>query len=470
MAHENLIYTRSVAGRKPALLKRDSMLAVTLFITAFLVVYFAPAVLARLFFLGLFAYAFYSKEYGVMAAFYLVLLMNPVNLFRDVDLPIFSLTGGLSLGIYDILGAILLIKALSMKRRFLFFKTILILAVLLAVYLMVSFFDGSEFSNVVRTLRVYFYLSSYFVFSAFLSEKRHNDMFIRIVFIFAVLGVLDQVFALVTKKYLLSFISAREYGLTPFILQDVDEYRSFPSGFLLVYFALVFIFCHPRFFKGKVTYGYWLVGLFSLSILISSTRQWLVNLVIIFTLTAVFTRSFKRTILYPLVTILVLTVILVNLGVFSSSYLQRGVLERYGTIGEVMAGDYTSIDTRVRDLKKIVKNASDNFLFGMGFRAKKDDMDNDLSGFLNAIIRFGILGAILFASIFIVAIHKLRRCYIYTRNQTVLTLVFVWIALLVQYLTVYDFLSFSIFGISLIMLLLAFTERKIRETLTVHRS
>ncbi len=469
MAQENLVYPGPVVTKKPDFMKRDKLLVGMLFITAFLVVYFAPPVVARVYFGALFIYVFYSKEYGVLAAFYLVLLMNPVKLFRDVDLPFFSLTSGLSLTIYDILGIILLAKALSIKKRYLFLKSIFLLVGLLAVYLLVSFFDGSEFSNVVRTLRVYFYLSSYFVFSAFLSEKRHYDVFIRIVFVFAVLGVLDQVFALVTKKYLISFISAQEYGLTPFTLKGTDELRSFPSGFLLVYFALVFIFCNLKFFKGKVTYGYWLLGFFSLSILISSTRQWLINLVIVFALTAIFTRSFKRTIFYPLVTILVLTVILVNLGVFSSSYLQRSVLERYGTIGEVMAGNYTSIDTRVRDLQKIVKNASENFLFGMGFRAEKEDMDNDLSGFLNAIIRFGILGAILFTSIFITAIVKLGRSYVFTRDQTVLTLVFVWIALLVQYLAIYDFLSFSIFGITLIMLLLAFTERKIRDASLARR-
>jgi hypothetical protein len=430
---------------------------------AFISVYFLPLSLAQLFFVGFFIYAYNSKHYGILAAFYMVLLMNPLFLFKSTDLPVFSLGKGFSFGVFDILGFLLLIKAIRTKNRFLFRKNIFVLLIFISLFFVLSFFDGSNVIYAVRTYRSYLFLTSYFVFAVVFGRKDDFEDFINICFAIALLGVFDQILSLVTGKYLMTYLTSKVYPLITFT--GGRAIRAFPSSFLLIYFIFVYVFNSIIDRKGRLRFGHMYLAIFTLSILISTTRQWLINLVIVFLFTGLFTRRAKQIILFATFAGVFLVVGLLNLNIINREYLSEEVIPRYETIGDIFTGDYTSVQPRVLDYKNVSKNAFNNFFFGMGFRADHTKLSNDISGFLNNIVRFGIFVAFMFLFIFFTPIRKLYLTIKRTGNQQLWTLIFIWVALLQQFLTVHDFFSFGYPGICLMMLMLAYTEKVIIDNL-----
>lgn len=427
--------------------------ALGIFGSAIIAVYFLPQSFARIYFIIFFIYAYTSKRYGILAGFYSALLMNPVYLFKSSDLPIFSLGPGASFGIFDILGLILLIKAFKIKKNYLFKKNIIMLFILVGIFFFISFFDGSNITTSIRSMRSYIFLSSYFIFAAFLQKKGELNIFINICLTFAILGVIDQIFALITKKYFLTFITGKDYVVT-FIGTDII--RSFPTSFLIVYFALVYILSNPSRLKIKLNNLF--LAIFTISILLSSTRQWLINIVIIFVFSSIFIKTIKKKIFYTLIICFVILITLNILNVVDIDYIQENVMNRYATIPEVVFGDYESVYSRIVDFKQVGKNAREHFFFGMGFRADYTKISNDISGFLNNIVRFGIFGALLFTSLFFSAMKKIRFVIKRTQVKYMWVLHFVWLALLIQFFVVYDFFSFGYGAICLITMLLAYTE------------
>ncbi len=429
---------------------------------AFISVYFLPLIIAKFFFLGLFFYAFKSKEYGILAAFYLALLMHPFNLFRSEELPIFRLAAGQALGVYDILGAILLFKALHFNKKFMFNKIVVLILILTFSYFISSFFDGSDISFAVSRMRIYFFLTSYFVFSAFLSKESEWNIFIRICFFWAILGVIDQIGTIILNSYFMSFITGNDYSIVEF--EGTSDIRAISSAFALSYILLVLCLYDLINKKNRSKYLLWYIALFSISILLPGTRQWLLNLTILFSIIIIKTKEIKKIIKIPIL-IFVIMVFMVILNIININYVYENIIQRYLVIGDVASGDIESVSSRIFDYEHVLGFTRKNLIFGMGFRADHYIISNDIGGFINNWCRFGIFGTLLF--LFLLLTPIMKASYIQKRfkgNKAISVFIAAWIALLFQYITVSDYFSFSSSSISFIMILLVITEFKINET------
>ena len=423
---------------------------------AFISVYFLPTILAKFFFIGLFLYAYKSKQYGILAAFYLTLLMNPCNLFRSAELPVFRLAAGQCFGIYDILGFILLFRALHFNKKFLFKNIIVLLLILTGFYFISSFFDGSDVSFAVSRMRMYFLLTSYFVFSAFLSDKREFNIFIKICLFFAILGIIDQIYSIISHNYLISFFTNIDYTYQISVFKT-GEIRSFSTAFTLMYFLLVFYMCNVFDPESRLHYKNWFLALFLTSILLTGTRQWFINLTVLLGLILIKTKEIKKIIMIPLF-LLMVTILMVMLNIIDIGYINKNIIQRYATIIDISSGDTTSVNARMNDYEHVLANIRENFILGMGFKADHSEISNDIGGFFNNWARFGIIGTLLFLFVFIIPIKK-TSFFIKKHNNTAISVLYAsWIALLIQYIAVHDFFSFYTTGVSLIMLLLSYTE------------
>ncbi|MBN2461103.1 MAG: hypothetical protein JXB60_05800 [Candidatus Cloacimonetes bacterium] len=443
---------------------RFVLTALIIFGGSFLTVYFLPGIIAKYFFVGLFAYAFRSRQYGVLAVFYLVLLMNPLYLFRSYDLPIYNIIPGISLGVFDIMGVILLIKALNFHRKFLFSKPIVLLLVMIVFYFISSFFDGSDFDYSISSMRKYFFITSYFVFSAFLEDEQQNKIFLKIALFIALLSVLDQFLSLLTGKYLMSFLTGKSFQMMYF--EESEQVRSFSTAFYLVYLFLIFSFRNVFEEVKQFRYNYWLLGIFSLSILLSGTRQWFINLIILFSLAMLRTKKLSKTFLIPILVIMITFMILIVSNIINLEYLLINVLGRYETLITLTRGDLSQVTARMDDFYNVLYHIKNSLPLGMGFRADTTVISNDIGGFFNAIARFGILGGFLFSYFFVHIIKKTGRTALKHGQESQQILYAAWVALFVQFLYVYDYFSFTMDAVAMITLLLAYTEINIRKSLS----
>jgi hypothetical protein len=389
-------------------INKDFIQLLLLVVVSIFVVYFTSGIVARLFFLVLLPFVWFSKRDYFWFAFFFLLLNQPGGLFSGGDLmdekrlPLYKLGPGLSLMITDLYFLLIFVKAFVNRSLFIN-KLKLEFGVLMALFLMlfiISFGYDFSINSIAQTIRVAINCTLFYSVLFIFRDLSVLTVFFRSVFPFVFFAVGLQIFGLTFKMQPIEFLKAgsvqnlyagAEFGLEERPIEMVGVvFVAFCGTLLMLSLNKVY-----RFFSERYLLIINLTGL--LSMVLSGTRSWTVGFFAAWLFFLLISKG--RMIKYFFQGIF--TVILL-LGVFTLVPVLNKQLvsawERITTVTRVVEGD-TSLGGSAQRYQVYAPKLIDDFsksnpFFGAGFSDFYYTNANIHVGYHNILLHSGIVGVL----------------------------------------------------------------------------
>ncbi len=390
-------------------INKDFIQLLLLLVVAIFVVYFTSGIVARLFFLVLLPFVWFSKRDYFWFAFFFLLLNQPGGLFSGGDLmdekrlPLYKLGPGLSLMITDLYFLLIFVKAFVNRSLFIN-KLKLEFGVLLALFLMllvVSFGYDFSFNSLAQTIRVAINCTLFYSVLFIFRDLNVLAHFLRSIFPFVFFAVGLQIFGLTFKAQPIEFFKAgsirnlyagAEFGFVERPIEMVGVvFASFCGTFLMLSLKRAYSFFSERYMMIINITGL-------LSMILSGTRSWTVGFFAAWTFFLFISNSRITKYFYQGI----ITVILV-LGFFNLVPVLNEQLgsawERIATVTRIVEGDTSlggSAGRYQNYAPKILNHfSSTNPFFGAGFSDFYYSNENIHVGYHNLLFHSGIIGIII---------------------------------------------------------------------------
>ena len=389
-------------------INKDFIQLLLLVVVSIFVVYFTSGIVARLFFLVLLPFVWFSKRDYFWFAFFFLLLNQPGGLFSGGDLmdekrlPLYKLGPGLSLMITDLYFLLIFVKAFVNRNLFMN-KLKLEFGALLALFILlffISFGYGFSINSIAQTIRVAINCTLFYSVLFIFRDLGLFTLFLRGVFPFVFFAVGLQIFGLTFKAQPIEFLKAGsirnlyegfEFGL--------DERPIEMVGVVFASFCgtLLFLTLNKgyRFFSERYLFIINLTGL--LSMILSGTRSWTVGFFAAWLFFLLISKG--RVIKYFSQGIFI---VILLLGVFTLVPVLNKQLvsawERITTVTKLVEGD-TSLGGSARRYQdyapKLLNDFSNtNPFFGAGFSDFYYSNANIHVGYHNILLHSGIIGVL----------------------------------------------------------------------------
>ena len=261
---------------------KDYQLLIFLLLTSFVSVYFMPAMLNRVIFLGILVAIFRTRYDYVYLVWFFIINDAPGQLFSAgafdaVRIPLYPVTGGISVTFQELFLLLYLYKYLSLKTKpeFIFkreFIWVLVFGFFVVAY---SFLLGIGFDNLVKTFRIFLPWSLILILPTYIKNREILVRCSLLIFPVVFLSLASQIYTYLTGNYLdvhLRGVDVRFYGLA-----GDTAARSYSSVYIILFVVIqsLFFMMNQKSdinnnYLGLVTF----VGIFS--IFLTATRGWII--------------------------------------------------------------------------------------------------------------------------------------------------------------------------------------------------
>ncbi|MGD0340558.1 MAG: hypothetical protein ABSA76_02460 [Bacteroidales bacterium] len=392
-------------------------------IISIILVYYIPAPLNKLIFLGILPLIWRTKKDYLWLAFFFVIEDIPGGLFSGASandiyrLPLYTITRGISFSIRELYLLLLLVKVLikteykqSLQKNY-FSKELSLAGYYLIFLLLISSLLGMTFEGYRNYYKMCINLTLFVSVPMIFRNREYLINFLNIIFPFAIIAILLQVYSLTFGRQLIAVFSPGVL-ITQGVLFGSGSTEEWQRPIEMIQ-VLIVCFTGSLFLlnKGNTFFkpGYLIIiNLLSfLGIFLTGTRSWFLALIavyIYFIITRVNQVSFK---MIRNVFIAAMFIISINLLPVVHNQIFNA-WNRLETLEKVAEGDITAGGTasrfNVRAPKVMEGFMSSTILAGAGFSNLYYQYQDGHVGYHNMLLNVGIIGMILFVVIILKAI------------------------------------------------------------------
>lgn len=462
---------------------QDFIYMTLLMFASVIAVYKSPGFVRDAFFLLPLYLSYKSKKDYFWFAYFFLLLQAPVYFFvtkTQADLfrlPFYTIANGLSFTVTDLFLFLSLYKAYmsSDLRQFFFSKPLgFFIYYILFLSIPISMVIGVDFGSFMNSLRSFVYYGFIFSFVKLIKDPKEIIRFGYLLAPYSIGELVDQFHYMLTEKHLIQLLESR-IDINKHLASVSGGIRVLPSALMVMFYTILFggqIQGNKKYelFRGL---GGILMLIVFLSFILSNTRAWLTMAGIAILLFNFISGTLIKTVLQSSVLILILGSVVFYYGWIDMKFLE-GVFDRYSVVFDIIGGgteglnDYRTLDTfgdRINnDIPKVLEAASVSPVIGVGLsRVYFENYSSDV-GFVNTILTYGYIGFIFFFGMFLKLIYKLnkqrKRVKVFDLlERKLLASVFVgFTAIIVGYLTTWDFFTFFPWKIFMVALLLGIAD------------
>lgn len=399
-------------NKRIIILEKDTWLIIILLSVSFVSVYYLPAVINRIVFLGILFAAYRTKTDYVYFAWFFLINNAPGRLFAaggvdDVRIPLYPLVPGISLSFQDLFLILYVIKYLSIKRhsKFIFHKEFLYFLAFGFIVVLYSFLLGMNADSMILNFRALIPWSLVFIVPAYFKSK---EIVVRVsVFIFPVvfLAFISLVYSYTTGNYLDYFLRGEEFR--SLAVEDTGPASRSYSAFLVSFFAIVqaFYYYFNQHLRVNRNYLVFILLFGVLSILFTATRGWIIAIVFLLTgalVLLITSRLLTRVSRLIALSIIIIVVISTQIPILKKQF--RKSYERFATLENLVEGDLTAGRTLSRlDVRgpRVMTKFWESPVFGWGFSDEYNKSQDSHVGNQNLLLSVGILGFIFVNGLFI---------------------------------------------------------------------
>lgn len=462
---------------------QDFIQMTILMLASVVAVYKSPSFVRDAFFLVPLYLAFKSKKDYFWFAYFFLLLQTPVYFFitkTQADLfrlPFYTIANGLSFTVSDLFLFVSLYKAYKSTeiRQFFFSKPLgFFIYYILFLSIPVSMVIGVDFGSFMNSLRSFFYYGFIFSFVKLIKDPKDIILFGYLLAPFCIGELVDQFHYLVTEKHLIQLMESR-IEIKKHLASVSGGVRILPSGLMVMFYTIIFggqIQGNKKYelFRGL---GGILMLIVFLSFVLSNTRAWLTMAGVAIILFNVISGTLIKTVLQSSILVVLLISIVFYFGWIDFKFLE-GVFERYSVVFNIIGGgteglnDYRNLDTfadRINnDIPRVLEAASVSPVIGVGLsRVYFENYSSDV-GFVNTILTYGYIGFIFFLGMFLKLIYKLNqerkkvKKFNFLERRLLSSVFVAFSAIIVGYITTWDFFTFFPWKIFTVALLLGIAD------------
>lgn len=406
---------------------RDFFEILILVLFSLALIYFAPPIVSKLFFLLLLVAVWRSNKDYFWLAFFIILIDEPGGFFSGgakddlFRLPLYTLTAGLSFSIFELYILMIFAKTFIYNKRLshvrnYFSNDFRILALLMLVLIVYSFFAETSFDSLVRLYKSIISLLVFYWFLRVINSWNNLILFFKAIFPFVFIALFLQAFSLNNGAQLISLLKTgiittqgefdtKHLGLWERPIEMVN------TLFLCFVGSLLLMSKKERSINS--TYLLIINVLAFLSILLTGTRSWTVAFLVAYIIYFIH-HGFKinlNHIRFIPATIIVF-IIMLNIPVFNKQL--DNAWSRIETVFEIKGGSFEESSARnryaVRAPKVMEGFENSSIIFGAGFSDLYNKYADGHVGYHNILLNVGILGSIIFLAVFI---HLLMFPYLY---------------------------------------------------------
>jgi O-antigen ligase len=387
-------------------------------LVAIVLVYLIPAPVNKVIFLGFLPIIWKTKRDYLWLVFFFILEDIPGGLFSGglandpYRLPLYTIMPGISFSIREIYLMLLFIKVLikpeyrqKLQKNY-FSKELSLTGYYLILLLFISALLGMTFDGYKDFYKLCISLTLFISIPAILRNRENLMKFLNILFPFAIIAILLQVYSLSYGQQLIAVFKPSA-SIIQGILSGSESTEQWQrpiemAHVLLVCFtgSLVFLNKGERFFKP----GYLVViNLLSfLGIFLTGTRTWFLALIILYIY--FFLTRMKQMSAGSIRRIIIASVIIIGISFIpvirnqtSNAWNRLSTLEKFAE-GDITAGG-TSSRFDVRAPKVMEGFKSSTIIVGAGFSELFYQYRDGHVGYNNILLNAGIIGMILFMGI-----------------------------------------------------------------------
>jgi len=399
---------------------------------AFILVYFVPASLNRILFLGFLPLIWKTKKDYLWLAFFLILNAYPGGLFTGGErgdpyrLPLYTIKAGISFTFTELYLLLLLIKVkfkedYKIRKAFIiFFKELKMLGVYFILLLVLSVVLGMSFNSYRNVWKVIISMTLFVNIFYVINSEETLARFFRIVFPFAIIALLSQFYSLVNGYKFAHLFKPGYFGRIMGSVGSGSVARPIEMSLVVfVCFSGSLYFMGQR--KKELSQNYLLlINVISfISILITASRTWFLAfslgyLVYFF----VMKKSIAKQIILVVFGIAIVLLLLKFSPVLNKQF--SSALSRIKTTEKLVEGDITAGGTLQRFDKRAPRVMegfwSSTILMGAGFSDHYFEYEDGHVGYHNLLLNTGFLGALLFLIVILKIFQKVN--YLFNRTKS----------------------------------------------------
>ncbi|MFP4290200.1 MAG: hypothetical protein ACLFQ0_01145 [Cyclobacteriaceae bacterium] len=387
-------------------------------------VYYMPKAVNMLYFLAIMVLFFRTEKDYFWYAFFFILINTPAFLFFETSatslhrLPLYRLTGGVSLSVFDLFVLTSIAKVIykNKQKPFHISKPLRFLLVYFAlVSIPITFLIGMGDSGFFNTFRPYFYYAVWVTFYFLVDDVKDVYMFGYLLVPYVFFTLFDQLFLLTQGELLISVINPEtlRYVVENTITGGV---RAYFSGFLLLFYIFLFGLQLRANQKYELFNGFSYLIIFSclLAFIISATRIYLLIPLAVLIMYFIFSDKGAADFFRLTIAAAFFLVVFFSLDLISFDYFLTSIWPRFEAFFSLIfsGGNITQFDTvqsrLATDLPHIMKGVEYSPVIGTGFSGVFREHENNDLGFINTVLIFGVVGFLIFLAVIISMIIKLR--------------------------------------------------------------
>ncbi len=398
-----------------------------------ILVYFVPASLNRILFLGFFPIIWKTKRDYFWLAFFLLLNVYPGGLFSGGErndlhrLPLYSIKAGVAFTFTEIYFLLLLVK-LKLKRDFnkrkppiIFFRELEMLGVYFILLLLVSIVLGMSFSSYRNVWKIIINMSLLVSIFYVIHSEETLFYFFRLVFPFAIFALLLQFYSLV-NGYQLIHLFKPEYYKTLLGAASVARPIEMPLVLFVCFSGSLYLIAQKE--KRLNRYYLLIINIICFtSIFLTATRTWFLAFSVGYLVYFVVMRnSFTKQMLMAISGIAIVILILVFSPVLNKQF--NSAQSRLATIEKFLSGDMTAggtlqrFDIRAPRVMKGFWNSS--ILMGAGFSDLYFEYEDGHVGYQNLLLNIGYVGVLFFLIVILSIFQKVNNLFNKTKSPLLL--------------------------------------------------
>lgn len=393
---------------------KDYQLLIILLLISFFSVYFMPAMLNRLVFLGILFAAYRTRYDYVYLVWFFIINDAPGRLFsagafEAARIPLYPVMAGISVSFQDLFILMYIVKVANLKKppKFIFKKEFSWLIGYAFWVLGYSFLLGVSFENLIITFRIFLPWGLIFVVPVFFSNR---DVLVRatlLIFPVVLFALFSQIYSYITENY---WDDALRGIQSEYItVRKGEASRSYSA----VYITLFSIIQACYFFPGRKkeinrNYLAMIIFLGVFSIFLTATRGWIIAMIVfLLCILAVFGFLLR----YLRLAVVAVVVLLVTMNQYPIVQTQiDATLERVSTLEALAEGDLTARNT-LRRLDALPKRVMQKFwespIIGYGFSKDYYRFRDGHIGHHNLLLHVGMIGYALLTGLYAYLLLKI---------------------------------------------------------------
>ena len=403
---------------------KDFLEVLLYLIFALVLVYFVPAPFNKIVFIGVLPLAWRSKRDYLWMAFFFIVEDIPGGLFSGglandpYRLPLYTIMPGISFSIRELYLLLLFIKVLikpgykqNLQKNY-FSKELSLLGYYLIFLLFISTLLGMTFDGYKNFYKICVSLTLFISVPVILRNRDYFFRFLKILFPFAIIAVLFQVYSLTFGQQLIAVFKPGVLT-TQGVLLSSGSTEEWQRPIEMVHVLLV-CFVGSLFFlnKGERSFkpGYLItINILSfLGIFLTGTRSWFVALIVVYFYFGMIgisqlTSGLIKKIFTASILIICVSLIPVITNQISNAW------DRLSTLEKVAEGDVTAGGTAsrydVRAPRVMEGFRSSTIVAGAGFSELYYQYQDGHVGYHNMLLNAGIIGMLLFVVIIVKAFY-----------------------------------------------------------------